>query len=88
MVRGENIGQTFAFVSSGNAELGLVANAQVMSPKRPQGGSLWEVPVSLYDPIEQQAVLLRDNVAARAFMAFVTGEEVKAIIRAYGYDTP
>jgi molybdate transport system substrate-binding protein len=88
MVRGENIGQAFGFVSSGNAELGLVANAQLVSPKRPQGGSLWEVPVSLYNPIEQQAVLLRDNVAARVFMDFVNSDEMRAIIRAYGYDTP
>jgi len=88
MVRGENIGQTFGFVSSGNADLGLVAWSQVMNLNRSIAGSLWEVPVSLYDPIEQQAVLLRDNTAARAFMAFVKSDEARAIIRGYGYDTP
>jgi molybdate transport system substrate-binding protein len=88
MVRGENIGQAFGFVSSGNADLGLVAYSQVMSPNRRSEGSLWDVPASLYDPIEQQVVQLRDNAASRAFMDFVKGDEARAIIRGYGYGTP
>jgi molybdate transport system substrate-binding protein len=55
LVRGEDIGQTFQFVSTGNAELGFVALSQ-LTPDR--GGSRWLVPPSLYVPIEQQAVLL------------------------------
>ena len=88
MVRGENIGQAFGFVKSGNAELGLIAYSQVMSPIRPTDGSLWEVPTSLYAPIEQQAVLLQDKEAARAFLDFVKGGEARVIIRGYGYGTP
>lgn len=38
-VRGENIGQAFQFVRSGNAELGLVAWSQVKQPGRPMTGS-------------------------------------------------
>lgn len=88
MVRGENIGQTFQFVKSGSAELGFVAYSQVMRPDAPTPGSLWAPPQSTYEPIEQQAVLLRDNAAARAFMAFVQGPEATVIIRSYGYGTP
>jgi molybdate transport system substrate-binding protein len=88
LVRGENIGQTFQFVVTGNAELGFVAQAQLAVPGRPFGGSTWEPPQSLYDPIEQQAVLLKDTTAGRAFMTFVQGEEARALIRAYGYDVP
>jgi len=87
LVRGENIGQTFQFVVTGNAELGFVARAQLAQPPG-FGGSAWEPPQSLYDPIEQQAVLLRDSPAGRAFMAFVKSEEARALIRAYGYDVP
>jgi molybdate transport system substrate-binding protein len=87
-VRGENVGQAFQFVRSGNAELGLVAWSQVSRPGEPTAGSWWEVPQALYAPIEQQAVLLRDDAAARAFLAFVRGEEGRAIIRTYGYGTP
>jgi molybdate transport system substrate-binding protein len=88
LVRGENIGQAFQFVRSGNAELGFVALSQVKRPGLPMEGSWWNVPRSLYSPIEQQAVLLRNRGAARKFMAFVRSEEARKIIRNYGYDTP
>lgn len=88
LVRGENIGQTFQFVNSGNAELGFVAYSQVKYPGQPITGSFWKVPQTLYTPIEQQAVLLKDNEAARAFLSFVRSEEALKIIHDYGYDTP
>jgi len=87
-VRGENISQTFQFVSSGNAELGLVAWSQVKQPGHPMTGSWWKVPQALYTPIEQQAVLLKENTAARAFLSFVKSEKSRALIRSFGYDTP
>ena len=87
MVRGENIGQTFQFVRSGNAELGFVAWSQLERPGQPMTGSWWAVPQTLYSPIEQQAVLLQDNSAARAFLAFVRGREALEVIGAYGYGT-
>jgi len=88
MVRGENIGQTFQFVKSGNAELGFVAYSQVKRPGEPVEGSWWEVPQALYTPIEQQAVLLKEKAAARAFMSFIQSDVALEIIRGYGYGTP
>ncbi len=88
LVRGENIGQTFQFVNSGNAELGFVAYSQVNRPDRPVEGSLWKIPQTLYTPIEQQAVLLKNNEAARDFLSFVRSDEALKIIREYGYDIP
>lgn len=85
MVRGENIGQTFQFVKSGNAELGFVAYSQVKRPDQPPAGSYWEIPQALYAPIEQQAVLLKDSAAARAFLEFLKGDAALAIIGIYGY---
>ena len=89
LVRGENIGQTFQFVRSGNAEIGFVALSQLMSPKENlEIGSKWVAPETLHSPIYQQAVLLKDTVAARAFLAFVKSEEARSIIRSFGYQTP
>jgi molybdate transport system substrate-binding protein len=88
LVRGENIGQTFQFVKSGNAELGFVAYSQVKRPAQPLAGSLWQVPQTLYTPIEQQAVLLRESDATRAFMLYVRSDDALKIIHDYGYDTP
>lgn len=88
LVLGENIGQAFQFVRTANAELGFVAYAQIARPGVSLGGSLWKVPQALYRPIEQQAVLLTEKPAARAFLSYVKSNEARAIIRAYGYDVP
>jgi len=87
-VRGENISQAFRFVKSGNAELGFVAASQVNRPGQGIEGSMWDVPQALYTPVRQQAVLLRDSEATRAFLAYVKGHDALKIIRDYGYDTP
>jgi len=88
LVRGENIGQTYQFVVTGNAELGFVAGSQVKSPGHPAGGSQWDVPQELHAPIEQQAVLLRDTEPARAFLEFVRSKASRELIHEYGYGTP
>ena len=57
LVRGENIGQAFQFVNSGNAELGLVAWSQLKRNDAAIEGSYWLLPARYYSPIEQQAIL-------------------------------
>ena len=88
LVRGENIAQAFQFISSGNAELGFVSFSQLMSPNFSVRGSFWEVPQSLYNPIEQQAVLLTDSSLGRDFMSFVQTDKALNIISKFGYDLP
>ncbi len=87
LVLGENIGQAFLFVRSGNAELGLVAWSQLLSTASDKEGSLWRVPETYHRPIEQQAVLISDTEATRAFMSFIRGKEADRIIQAHGYST-
>jgi len=86
LVRGESIGQTYQFVRSGNAELGFVAYSQINRPNHITTGSYWVIPQALYKPIEQQAVLLKENIVARDFMSFLQTQEVKKTITKYGYD--
>lgn len=88
LVRGENIGQAYQFVHSGNAELGFISQSLLAWPGHPARGSWMIVPQDLYAPIEQQAVLLRDSEVARALMAFVRSPEARALIEAYGYEAP
>jgi len=85
LVRGENIAQTFQFISSGNAKLGFVAYSQIMNPGLSIDGSFWEVPQSIYKPIEQQAVLLKDSYIGREFLSFVKSDESLSIIYESGY---
>lgn len=85
IVQGNNIAQTYQFVVSRNAELGFVAQSQVINSNQ---GSRWIVPQSLYPRIAQDAVLLKTaahNAAAIAFMQFLQGPEARAIIERFGY---
>jgi molybdate transport system substrate-binding protein len=88
IVQGENIGQTFQFVFSQNAQLGFVAMSQVLDPRMKKSGSRWDVPVNLYDKLRQQAVLLvhgEHNETAQAFLAYIRGAKAREIIERYGY---
>ena len=85
LVMGQDIGQTYSFVRTGNAELGFVAWSQLKQPNGAITGSYWLVPESLHRPVEQEAVLLRDVPAARALLEFVKSAEAREIIRSYGY---
>jgi len=89
-VQGENIAQTYQFVSTGNAELGFVALSQVIDPEKGKivNGSAWKIPENLYTPLRQDAVLLKkgeDNPAAPALVQFLKSPEAQAIISKYGY---
>ncbi|MFT4554446.1 MAG: molybdate transport system substrate-binding protein [Chlamydiales bacterium] len=81
IVRGENISQTFQFVKSGSAELGFISFSQIIPD-----GNYWDIPQDLYQPILQQAVLLKDSQTARAFLDFIKSAETREIIREYGYE--
>ena len=85
IVTAENIGQTYAMVATGNAEIGFVAAS---APRATGEGSRWDVPGNLHAPIRQDAVLLAraaNNVAAREFLDFLHGKRARAIISGFGY---
>lgn len=90
-VLGENVGQAFAFVETGNAEFGFVALSQVLALPAGATGAYWTVPGEHYQPIRQDAVLLKrgaDKPVARGFMAFLKSDEAREIIGAAGYVLP
>ncbi len=88
-VTGENIAQTFQFVSTGNADLGFVALSQVMEKGELTGGSAWIIPGSLHEQILQDAVVLspgKDKPAVATLMEYLKGDEAQAIIKSFGYE--
>ena len=89
IVYGENVGQAFAMVASGNATAGITARSQ-LSALPDVGAVHWiEVPAHLYDPVLQDAVLIRrasENPAAKAFMAYLRDGKAAGIMRAFGYE--
>jgi molybdate transport system substrate-binding protein len=89
LVQGESIGQTYTFAATGNADVGFVALSQVLEGGKLKSGSLWAIPQSLYDPIRQDAVVLKrgaDNAAAQALMQLLKSPNIKSLIRSYGYE--
>jgi molybdate transport system substrate-binding protein len=87
-VQGENIAQTYQFIASRNADIGFVAVSQIMQNALLKTGSAWIVPTTLYRPIKQDAVILKQTQhlkAAREFMTFMQGPEASSIIQSFGY---
>ena len=90
LVLGENIGQAFTFVATGNADLGLVALSQLRGSGEALGGRHSVIPACWHPAIRQQAVLLAHgsaNPAAQAWMSYIASDEAAAILDTFGYDT-
>ena len=87
VILGENISQTFQFVVSGNADVGLVAYSQLLASQQPK--ERWQrIALNQYPPINQKAVLTvtgKSNPAAHAFLAFLRSQRAINIIQQSGY---
>ena len=89
LVYGENIAQTYQFAYSGNAQLGIVAWSQIKSA--PNKGSHYLIPAELHAPISQAMVILKNSSrrqATTAFLTFMKSQEIRDLIRDFGYDLP
>ncbi|WP_061238352.1 molybdate ABC transporter substrate-binding protein [Ectopseudomonas composti] len=91
LVEGQNITQAYQFVATGNAELGFVALSQVYEQGQVSSGSAWIVPDTLYQPIKQDAVILKpgaNNPAAAALVQYLKSPEAAKVIESFGYKLP
>jgi molybdate transport system substrate-binding protein len=87
-VKGENVAQTYQFVSSGNADLGFVALSQLLGKSKLERGSYWVVPDIMHHAIKQDAVLLlgaAQSQGAKTFLDFIHTDKARNIIAQYGY---
>jgi molybdate transport system substrate-binding protein len=89
LVQAESIGQAFSFTYAGAADVGFVAMSQVLKDGKLRSGSIWVIPQRLYEPIRQDAILLKrgaHNEAALALVKLLQSPSGQALIRAAGYD--
>jgi len=89
LVEGQNIGQTYQYISSGSVLMGIVALSQVMVDGHINAGSYWVIPRDFYQPIQQDAVLLekgKNNPVAHAFVNYLKSADALKIIRSFGYE--
>lgn len=85
LARAHNAGQAFMLLEAGHARIGFVAASQMAAGGR---GNLWLVPQALYEPIDQQLVVLRrgDNRRmARALADYLASGRVRQRLVELGY---
>jgi molybdate transport system substrate-binding protein len=91
LVLGENISQTAQFVSSGNADVGIVALSLAVAPAMKAKGRYFEIPSGDYPPIIQAAVILKsahNQDGARQFLNFLKDPSGVALMESYGFSLP
>ena len=88
VVTGENIGQAYRFIESGNAAAGFVAQSQVITAKT-SSDQYWLIPDEHHQPLEQAGILTAQGLnkpAAQAFVTYLLSTAVQARIAEHGYD--
>lgn len=85
IVRGENVGQAFLFVESGNAQMGLLALSNLVALNKTR---YTLISSGVSDDIVQQAVRLTDHPGAKRLFEFFQSVEAKVLIAESGYALP
>lgn len=92
LVYGENISQTAQFVTSGAADIGVIALSLALSSNmQKQDGSYFIIPEESYHPLVQGAVIThkgKDHPVAFDFFEFIKSEQANAIFAHFGFEKP
>lgn len=89
LVLGENIAQTAQFVTTGNAEAGIVALSLALAPELARNGRYVELPESLHRPLRQRMVLTaRAGDTAATFYRYLQQPAARAVLKKYGFGPP
>lgn len=84
LVYGDNIRQTLQYAQTGNVEVAIVA----LSLSVQSNGRWTVIPEELHQPIDQGLAIMKtskNEPAARAFAAFISSPQGKAIMKKYGF---
>jgi molybdate transport system substrate-binding protein len=91
IVVAENVAQAASFVTSGAADIGIIAKSLAVLPSARAQTHFVEVPANEYPPIQQACVLLKSSTkqeAARRFLTYIQKPEASKILQRYGFDVP
>jgi molybdate transport system substrate-binding protein len=91
LVLGENIAQAAQFVSTGSADVGIIALSLALAPQMEDKGAFWEIPSDTYPPLDQAGVILNwatDPTAARAFRDFLMSDSARHTLSRFGFSSP
>ncbi|WP_114747827.1 molybdate ABC transporter substrate-binding protein [Pleomorphovibrio marinus] len=92
LVFGENISQAAQFVSSGAADIGIIALSLALSPNMQRINPTYTlISEESHRPLLQGAVITQRagaNMEAKAFFEFIQNEKVRAILDYFGFEQP
>lgn len=91
LVMGENISQTAQFVTSGNADVGLISLSLAQSSELQRQGRFWNVPSEIAESLPQGAIVLRRSSSpklAEKFLDYVSCPVGSKVLSRYGFDVP
>ncbi len=87
IVMGNNVAQAFQFVTTGNAQAGIISLSQIKNSQISLQ-EYWLVDPSFYSPIEQQLVVLRKSEITERFTQFLQSNQARRILHNDGYLVP
>jgi molybdate transport system substrate-binding protein len=94
LVFGENAAQTAQFVSSGAADIGIIAHSLALSVPMRTAGRYWDIPLDAYPRLNQGMAILKQArkaghlEAARSFSTWFQNSASRAILKKYGFSLP
>ena len=94
LVLGENIAQAAQFVSTGAADIGIIALSLAISDAMRTSGRYWVIPLDSYPRMEQGMAILTQArkaghyEAAKVFHDWIGTEDSRAILKKYGFFLP
>lgn len=89
LIYADNIGVVTMYVASGAADIGFTALSLAMSPEVMKSTSYSTLNHSLYEPIRQRMVLMKNApTEAVELYRFMQSPQAKSILNKYGYITP
>jgi molybdate transport system substrate-binding protein len=91
LVVGENISQAASFVTSGAADIGIVAKSLAVMASAHAQTRFAEIPPSEYPPIQQACIVLKSSkqqLLARRFITHIQGPEAAKVLQRYGFEVP
>nr|MBI1229057.1 molybdate ABC transporter substrate-binding protein [Cytophagales bacterium] len=92
LVLGENISQTAQFVTSGAADIGIIALSLALSPAMMRyASSYYLIPENSHQPLIQGGVITKygsGKSTVNLFVDFLKSETSVAILRKYGFTKP
>lgn len=89
LVLGENINQSFHFVSTKAITYGFIAYSQWLSlpPEKKIPQSHWLIPEHYHAPITQQVAVIKTSTASTTLIQFMLTDAMQQLIRQHGYNT-